>query len=230
MISEFIYRIDRDGVDSEIGAENLIGRTELVAHEGVLAVRYPDGTERNVTGSDVRTIVASDPALHVINTDSTSIYGRREVLDHLPLLLQVGDDRHYVEIDGWECAVLETTDGWRVVEEGYRIDNDLVLPVEWAAVSFIEEASRTSGTTSGRLGLITPAVVADFYYDDDGGGRILTLSPRGDDAATLRNWLVSGPFTESFYGSEDHDGRALLTHATFRGEGAVAGCRAVEID
>lgn len=81
---------------------------------------------------------------------------------------------------------------------------------EWASISFIETMSRTSGYFTGRLKLVTPAVVADFYDPDEDDNQ-LTIFPRGNDAETVTDWLLRGGFSRDFCCEDDADGRAMLT-------------------
>jgi hypothetical protein len=68
----------------------------------------------------------------------------------------------------------------------------------------------TSGFFTGRLGLITPAVVADLYDPDEDDNQ-LTIFPRGDDAQTVTDWLLHGRFSRDVYSDKDADGQAMLT-------------------
>jgi hypothetical protein len=220
MGAEAIYEIARyrEGADGE-----LIERVQLLLlSDGSLRLQYADGQERLCAGDDACSVIAAEPDLNGVRADEvTRIQGRPDVLERLPLLLRGRDDdfpegvddspwayNAYVDDERW--GALPTTDGLRMFPTGgYAMEFEPFFKTDWASISFIETASRTSGYFTGRLGLITPAVVADFY-DPDEDDNALTIFPRGDDAQTVTDWLLYGGFSSDFYRADDFAGLAML--------------------
>jgi len=231
MPAELVYEVARY---VRVGdTDELVDQIRLILDDGTPRLTYTDGSDRSCDREDLCAVVAAEPDLHGVRVDHvTRIHGRPEVIERLPLLLRAfaaptaaaaehasastPDDVSIHEAENCELYVsdewwapFQTTDGVRFVPTGGFVGESPILLHEWVGVSFIETASRTSGYFTGELGLITAAVVADIY-DPDEDDNVITLSPRGNDAQTVVNWLLHGGFSSDFY-SGDNDGLAMLT-------------------
>ncbi|MBS9532862.1 hypothetical protein KIH27_04580 [Mycobacterium sp. M1] len=207
MDADAIYEIARyrRGEDSD----GLSGRRQLITGaDGSLAVRHGDGRVSPCPQHSAAAAIAADPGLHGIDPiEVTEICGRRDVLDELPLLLRMLDEAHppesyevYVEDDRWD--VLETVDGPRAFPEGYAIAGSGTLPDEWVAVRWADPSGAVKPVAVGRLGLVTPAVVADVCVAGRDDPRI-AIAARGDDAGAVAGWLLHGGFASTVRAEPD---------------------------
>lgn len=174
-------------------SDGLIDRHRVIRRaDGSLAVSSADGRECPCPQRGVDEVIAADPALHRVNPiEVTEVQGSPEVLDGLPLLLRVADEGHPPESyevlvgdEPWD--VLETTDGLRLVPDGYLIADRGTLPEPWVQIDCAD--APTPKTCVERLGLVTPAVVAAVAISHSGDQR-LTVTARGDDVETVVDWL-----------------------------------------
>jgi hypothetical protein len=222
MDAETIYEIARYRNDTD--PAELIDRVELVAlPDGALMLRYADGHEKSCSGTDAYDIIAAEPDLHGVRTEEvTHIQATPAVLEQLPLLLRGRDDEDPEGVDDcpeeFEATVAgdwwsgqSTTDGTRILPTGdtFWTHDEPHFDEKWVEIRFIETASMTSGYFTGTLGLVTPAVVADFYNPDEDANQLTVFARGDDDAQAIADWFQDGAFCRDFCAAED--GHAMLT-------------------
>lgn len=211
-----IYEIARDRRDED--GDEPIGRLQLLAlGDGSLRLRRTDGRETSCAEADLAAAIAANPDLHSISPyDVTQLRGRPDVVDRLPLLLRMQDGGHppesyevFVDDGRWDerWDVLETTEGLRLIPDGYNLEDTSVLADRWIEVRLVETADRASASFAGQLGLITPSVIAGLYVHD--GDTQLAVFSRDDDVEAVTNWLVRGGFRPDSH-PDDRDRRAML--------------------
>ena len=219
MSTDFSFTIERYGVAGE--EEQLLERAELVRSGDGFACRI-DGEDRVLDAEDVPAAIASTPMLCEIRANEvTRITATGAAYDHLPLVLTVPGDPDDFDADAWSDTLEaeHATQEW-VVQPGWAralyvnderwgcwqtADGPRALPQDWpmvglmkrwAAMSFSELLSMTSGLDQVTIGLATPGVIAACFLPDVHAWEPdipAALWKRGDAAADARvftEWLL----------------------------------------
>jgi hypothetical protein len=235
MGTELVYKIARYDVHTD--EEVLIEGAQVFSRDGTLWRRVNDGPETVCPETDVAAMIGADAVLGEVRANQvTRITAEGEALRDLPLVLRVPGHGEDFDESLWSVAMQHHLDYWDTAARGmYRVlyvngarwgawptpEGERMLPEgndEWepsltprvAELSFMESASRTSGTDTTAMGVLTPgAVVFITHFDADSGYYYEVVPSRGGDAAVFVDWLLDSKLARNYFGG-DPSGHALL--------------------
>jgi len=239
MTTNSAYELVRFDVSAD--EEQPVERIRLEVRDGAIWRSADDQAGIHCKATTVAAAIEADPALNEIRADQvTRITAGPDALATLPFLLKIPGNADEYNEDKWSTAMqkehIEESSG--PLRNGYRIlyvngerwgafntsggmyllpESDAGTGEEYfpvmtplAVLGFSAEGGFSGGDDSV-LGSPTPGTVAwAQMYSEDSEANI-GLELRANDARTLVDWLLYGPFTEKNFWDDKNTGEKLIT-------------------